>query len=174
MATEMAAQGSKDAAAEFVLSRVFDAPRDLVWKAHTDRERLAQWWGPKGFTMGIIKLDFHPGGVFHYSMRTPTGQELWGRFVYREIVKPERIAFVLSFSDQHGGVTRNPWSPTWPLEVLNIQTFSEHDGKTTLTLRGVPINAADIERETFEAGHASMQQGFKGTLDQLADYLAKA
>ncbi len=159
---------------EFVIARVFDAPRELVWKAWTESERLAQWWGPKGFTMGVCKLDLRPGGVFHYSMRTPDGREMWGKFVYREIVKPERIVFINSFADAKGDVVRNPWNANWPLEVLNTQSVSEHEGKTTLTLRGAPLNATEAERKTFEAGRKSMQQGFAGTLDQLAEYLAKA
>jgi len=90
----------------------------------------------------------------------------------REIVRPERIVFVNSFSDENGGVTRHPMSPTWPLEVLNTQTFTEHQGKTSVTLRGGPINATESERKTFRDGHQSMQQGFSGTFDQLAAYLA--
>jgi len=159
---------------EFVVTRVFDAPRDLVWRAHSESERLAQWWGPKGFRLHSVKLDFRPGGVFHYGMRSPDGHDIWGRIVYREIVAPERIVFVLSFSDQEGRVTRNPWSPIWPLEVLNTLTFTEQRGKTTLTLRGRPINATGEECKDFEAGFASMEQGFGGTYDQLADYLASA
>jgi uncharacterized protein YndB with AHSA1/START domain len=161
-------------ASDFVITRVFDAPRDLVWKAFTERERLIRWWGPKGFTMQAAKLDLRPGGVFHYSMRSPDGRDMWGKFVYREIVAPERLVFINSFSDAEGNLTRHPMSPTWPLEVLNTVTLSEHDRKTTLSLRGIPINATEEERKTFEAGHQSMQQGFKGTLDQLAEYLAKA
>jgi uncharacterized protein YndB with AHSA1/START domain len=168
------ANAAQSAGREFIVTRVFDAPRELVWKACTESERLAQWWGPKGFAISVRKLDLRPGGVFHYSMRTPDGREMWGKFVYREIVKPERIVFVNSFSDEKGGVTRNPWLADWPLEVLNTQTFAEHEGKTTLTLRGGPINASEAERKTFEAGFGSMQKGFAGTFDQLAEYLASA
>jgi uncharacterized protein YndB with AHSA1/START domain len=103
---------------EFAILRVFDAPRDLVWKAFTKRERLAQWWGPKGFKILVSKLDLRPGGIFHYCMQSPDGQEMWGRFVYREIVAPERIVHINSFSDDKGGITRAPFSSTWPLEVL--------------------------------------------------------
>jgi Activator of Hsp90 ATPase homolog 1-like protein len=74
---------------EFVISRVFDAPRELVFKAQSESERLERWWWAKGFTTRVIKLDFRPGGVFHYSMRTPDDHEMWGKFVYREIVAPE-------------------------------------------------------------------------------------
>ena len=166
----------KSSAQDFVFSRVFDAPRELVWKAWTEPGRLEQWWGPKGFTLQVAKFDLRPGGEFHYSTSGPAGLpmtgKMWGKFVYREIVRPEKIVFVNSFSDESGGITRHPMSPTWPLEVLNTQTFSEHQGKTTVTLRGGPINATELERSTFVLGHTPMQVGFAGTFDQLAAYLA--
>ncbi len=168
----MSAEGS--AGREFVITRVFDAPRELVFKAWTESERLARWWGPKGFTWVSAKLDLRPGGVFHYCMRSPDGREMWGKFVYREILAPERIVFVNSFSDEEGNTVRAPFSSDWPLEVLNTLTLAEHEGRTMLTLRGYPINATESERKAFEAGYESMKQGFKGTLDQLAHYLAKA
>ncbi len=158
---------------EFAISRVFDAPRERVWKAFTEVERLIQWWGPKGFTMDTAKLDLRPGGMFHYCMRAPNGLEMWGKFVYREVAAPEKLVFVNSFSDEKGDSTRNPFSPAWPIEVLNTMTLSERDGKTTLTLSGGPINATEEERKTFDASHDSMRQGFGGTFDQLAEYLAK-
>jgi uncharacterized protein YndB with AHSA1/START domain len=158
---------------ELVLTRVFDAPRELVFKAWTEPERLARWWGPKSFTMLVSKLDLRPGGVFHYCMRSPDGREMWGKFVYREIVAPERLVFINSFSDEQGGMSRNPWMPTWPLEVLNTLTFTEQEGKTTLVLHGIPLNATEEERKTFEAGREGMRQGFAGTLGELANYLKK-
>lgn len=156
---------------EFVITREFDAPRDLVWRAHTEVERLKVWWGPKGFTMLTARLDLRPGGMFHYGMKSADGHVMWGKFIYREIVPQERLVFVVSFSDEKGGTTRHFLSPTWPLEVLNNLTLSERGGKTTLTLRGGPINASAEERKTFHDGFASMRQGFKGTLDQLEEYL---
>src|SRR5262249_17565198 len=120
----------------------------------------------------VIKLDFRPGGVFHYCMRTPDGHEMWGKFVYREILAPERIVFINSFADKEGNTIQAPFSPTWPLEVLNTLTFSEHAGKTTLTIRSIPYKATKEERETFETGLDSMRQGFNGSLERLSDYLA--
>ena len=157
----------------FVISRVFDAPRDLAWKAHSELEGLKQRWGPKGFTWVTGTLDFRPGGIFHYCLRSPNGQEMWGRFVYREIVPLERIVSVTSFSDSEGGMTRHFLSPEWPLEMLNTATFTESGGKTTLTIRSVAINATYRERRIFEEGFASMEGGFTGTFDQLAAYLAR-
>jgi uncharacterized protein YndB with AHSA1/START domain len=159
---------------DFVITRELDAPRDLVFKAWTEPERLAQWWGPKGVTMVSTKVDLRPGGIFHYGMRGPDGREMWGKFVYREIVPPERMVFIVSFSDEDGGVTRHPMAPAWPLEMINTLTLTEHDGKTTLTLRGAPYAATEEERATFKDGHKSMQQGFTGTFDQLAEYLARS
>jgi uncharacterized protein YndB with AHSA1/START domain len=158
----------------FTITRVYDAPRELVWQVWTDPKHLTQWWGPKGLTMTSCKVDLKPGGKFHYGIRTPDGPEMWGKFVYREIVPPERLVLVVSFSDAEGGITRHPMSATWPLEVLNTMTLSENNGKTTMKLEGVPINATEEERKTFKEGFSSMQQGFKGTLDQLEEYLAKA
>ena len=159
---------------EFVISRTFNAPRALVWKAWSEAERLAQWWGPKGCKIRVVKLEFRPGGTFHYAMQFKPGHEMWGRFIYREIAAPERIVFVNSFSDVKGGIMRAPFKDTWPLEVLNTVTFTEQGGKTTMTLRGAPIKATAEELEAFAGMFASMQQGFGGTFDQLAAYLARA
>jgi uncharacterized protein YndB with AHSA1/START domain len=159
---------------EFVVTRVFDAPRDLVFRAGTEADRLAHWFGPKGFTMLSARLDLRPGGVFHYGMRSPDGKAMWGRWVFREVDPPGRLVFVASFSDEEGGVTRHPFAPEWPLEVLSTVTFAEHDGKTTLTMRGVPLNASAMGRKTFEGARDSMEKGWAGTLDQLTAYLARA
>ena len=170
---EHLAGGGTGTSCAFVISRMFDAPRDLVWKAYSELDALKQWWGPKGFTWVTGTLDFRPGGMFLYGMRSPNGQEMWGRFIYREIVKPERMVYVVSFSDPKGGVTRHFLSPEWPAEMLNTATFTEEGGKTTLTLHSVAINATAHERKIFEDGFESMQGGYTGTLDQLADYLAR-
>jgi uncharacterized protein YndB with AHSA1/START domain len=173
----MAAQGNPITGAEesvFEITRTLEAPRDVVWRAWTEPERLTQWWGPKGYKMLASMMELRPGGIYRYGMRAPAGQEMWGRFVYREIVPPERLEFIVSFTDADGNVTRHPMSATWPLEVLNVLTFEEREGRTAITLRGGPLNATDVERETFAAAHKSMQQGFTGAFDQLAEYLAKA
>ena len=162
---------TESAEKEFVITRAFDAPRERVWKVWTEAERLKHWWGPKGFTVRVAKMDFRPGGVYHYCLRSPDGRDMWGKFVYREIVTPERIVFVNSFSDEKGGLTHHPMSPTWPLETLSTITFTEQEGKTKITVQWVPINATEEERKTFEDGRQSMQQGWTGTMDQLAAYL---
>lgn len=95
-----------------------------------------------------------------------------GPWVFHEIVAPERLAIVVSFSDKDGGVTPHPFTPTWPKEMLGTSTFTAQGGKTLLTTRTVAFNATDDERKAFEAGFDGMEQGFTGTFDQLDVYLA--
>jgi len=156
----------------FVISRSFDASRTLLWKALTEPERMAKWWGPKGFPVAAAKMDFRPGGRYLYGMKTPDGGTMWGRFIYREIKEPSRIVLVNSFSDESGGVTRHPMSLTWPLEMLSVFSLTAEGERTRLTIRWLPINATDEERATFTGAMESMKQGWGGTLDQLAEYLA--
>ncbi len=159
----------------FVMSRVFDAPRDLVWQCFTDPERMKEWWGPKGCTVVAAKMDLRVGGTYHYGMKMPDGNVMWGKFVYREITPPERLVFINSFSDERGGLTRHPMSPNWPLELRSIFMFDElPGGKTKFTLYWSTYNATKEEQQTFDAGHSSMTQGWGGTLDSLAAYLARA
>jgi uncharacterized protein YndB with AHSA1/START domain len=158
----------------FVISRVFDAPREHVWKAWTEGAQLKQWWGPAGFKVHTCKVDLRPGGVFLYGMTTPDGKDMWGRFVYREIQAPKKLVFIVSFSDPQGGVTRHPWSANWPLHTLSTVTFEEQGRKTKVTVQWVPHDATEVERKTFDEGRDSMKQGWGGTMDQFADYLKKA
>ena len=160
---------------EFVVERVFEAPRKLVWQAWTEPERLARWWGPKGCTIRVVKHELREGGIFHYAMSFKPGHDMWGRFIYREIAPPERLVFVNSFSDPEGGITRAPYpqlGDDWPLEILNRLTLTEDGGKTKLTLRGSPINATETGRKAYASMFGSMQQGFAGTFDKLAEHLA--
>jgi uncharacterized protein YndB with AHSA1/START domain len=159
---------------ELTITRTFDAPRELVFKAFAEAERLARWWGPKGCAVQVSKLDFRPGGVFHYRMAFSGGPDMWGRFTYREIVPPERIVWVNAFSDSDGNLTRAPFGDTIPLEILNTVTLAEHDGKTVLTLRSAPVNATAEEVATFEGMLDSMREGWGGTWDKLDAYLAQA
>jgi uncharacterized protein YndB with AHSA1/START domain len=163
-----------DEGAGFRISRRFDAPREQVWKALTVPERMARWWGPKGLPVLAAKMDLRPGGSYHYGLRTPDGQAMWGRFDYCDIEEPWRIVLISAFSNESGGVTRHPMSASWPLETLSIFQIAEEDGRATLTIRAWPINASKEERATFAGASASLTQGWSGTLDQLADFLVSA
>jgi uncharacterized protein YndB with AHSA1/START domain len=169
--TAIAHPTEKPVQREFVISRVFDAPRELVFQTWTDSKHM-EWWGPKGVTIHHAKLELKPGGVFHYCMRTPDGHDMWGKWVIREVVTPERLVFVNSFSDEAGGLTRHPLSPSWPLETLSTITFEPQGGKTLLAIRWLPLNPTEAEHKTFDEGHESMKNGWTGTLDRLTEYLA--
>jgi uncharacterized protein YndB with AHSA1/START domain len=159
------------AATEFTFSRTFDASRQQVWNAFTQPEHLKHWWGPKVCSIEIARFEFHPNGIFLYSMKMPGGPPMWGRFIYREISAPSRLIFLNSFSDENGGLARNPWMSRFPLETLNTIVFTEENGKTTLTLTGGPINCTDDERNLYLANIDNMREGFGGSFDVLAAYL---
>ena len=158
-----------------MISRTFNAPRDLVWKCFTDPERMKEWWGPKGFKVIASKMDLRPGGSYHYGLQSPDGQSVWGKFAYREIVPPEKLVLINSFSDEKGGTTRHPWNESWPLQMLSTFTFEDlPGGKTKFTVRWAPYNATEAEVQTFDSNRNSMTQGWSGTFEQLDGYLAKA
>lgn len=160
--------------APFVISREFAAPLARVWQAWTERDQFMQWFAPKGVTTRHAEMDFRPGGKLHFCQVTPDGKEMWGKAVYREIIPPKKIVWVHSFSDPAGGLTRHPFSPTWPLQMLTAASFSETQGKTTVTIQWQPLEATAEEIKTFDAARGSMVHGWSGTFDQLAVHLAPA
>lgn len=168
---EELAKGGAQSDRDFVISRVFDAPREMVFRAWTEPQQIEKWFGPKGCSVGLLEFDLRPHGLCHYRIRTPDAGEMYGKWVFREIVPPERMVFVNSFSDEKAGITRHPFAADWPLETLTTVTFVEDRGKTTLTLRWRPIRATGNERKVFANNHPSMQNGWTGTLDQLTAYI---
>lgn len=160
---------------DFVISRVFDAPRDLVWACFTDPERMKHWWGPKGFTADRGTMTLRPGGMYHYRLTAANGFEMWGRMTYREIAPKDRIVCVSAFSDEKGGLARHALAPEWPVEILVTLTFDDAGpGQTRLTVVSTPLDATADEERVFVAGHDSMKQGWGGTLDKLTAHLAQA
>lgn len=145
------------AARELVITRAFDAPRALVFKTWTKPEHLVRWWGPRGYTTPSCKMDVRPGGAWRTCMRSPEGTLHWLRCVYREVVEPERLAFTWAWEDADGKC-----KPAH--ETLVTVTFAEQDGKTRLV-----VHQAVFESDTARDMH---HQGWSGSLDRLADYLA--
>jgi uncharacterized protein YndB with AHSA1/START domain len=161
--------------ADFVIERIFDAPRGLVWKCFAEPERMKEWFGPKGSVIVSATMDFRVGGTYLGAMRGPDGRVMWAKFVYREIAASERLVWVHSFSDEAGCLTRHPLSPTWPLELLTIVTLKDAPGrKTKITLRWSPLNATAEEIKTFDAARDGMTQGWSGSFERLVAYLTNA
>jgi uncharacterized protein YndB with AHSA1/START domain len=159
---------------DFVISRVFDGPRDRLWWTLTDIEAMKHWWPPVGFTMFTGNLDLRAGGSFHGGIKSFEGYKMWGKFVYQEIVPPVRLVFINSFSNAAGEIARHPIMPTWPLETLATLILDEEaDGKTKVTVRWVPHNASDLERKTFDAGHVGLKATWNGIFDRIASHIAK-
>ena len=147
---------AKAAERELVITRVFDAPPRLVFKAWTEPERLVRWWGPQGFTLPSWEMDVRPGGAFRFRMRGPDGTDHWLQGVYQEIVEPERLVCTWTWVDAEGKPGH---------ETLLTVHFAEQGGKTKLTL-----HQAVFESVTSRDGH---QDGWTSSLDRLAAWLAK-
>jgi uncharacterized protein YndB with AHSA1/START domain len=144
---------------ELVLKRVFDAPRELVFKVWTDPKHVARWWGPHRFTNPVCELDLRPGGAILIHMRGPDGTVYPMTGVYQEIIRPERLVFTSSALDSDG----NPM-----FEILTTVTFAEEGGKTKQILR-----ARVIKRTAQAAPYlAGMEAGWTQSLERLAAYIA--
>ena len=150
-----------------VITRIFDAPRALVWKAWTDPKELMKWHGPNGYTSPTYTIDLRVGGRYHGCMRSAEGQEHWSTGVYKEIVPMRKIVCTDSFADEKGNVisAKQLGLPgEWPMELLVTVTFEDHEGnKTKLTIRheGMPTDIGDMA-----------SAGWNESLDKLAAVLS--
>jgi uncharacterized protein YndB with AHSA1/START domain len=147
---------------EIVISRVFDAPRELVWEVWTNPNHVVNWWGPNGFTTTIHEMDVRPGGKWHHTMHGPDGTDYPNKSVFKEVVKPERLVF------SHGGGKEGGkgahFEASWTFETVA-------GGKTKVTARMVFPTAADRDHVVKEY---KAIEGGQQTLGRLAEYLAKA
>ena len=127
---------------EIVITRIFDASKELVWKTWTDPERLKLWWGPKDFTGPFAKIDLRVGGILLLCMRGPDGRDYWSTGIFREIVSLERIVCSDSFADEKGNVVPSSHygMSDFPLETEWTLTFEDYQGKTRFTIKhsGIP------------------------------------
>lgn len=119
------------------ISRIINAPRDLVFKAWTDPEHLKHWFAPRGCSIHFTQIDVQPGGGFHSCIRTPDLKDCWCKGTYLEIVAPERIVFSMAVSDEHGNLITPEeagMAPDWPQETIVTVTFTAEGEKTKFTL----------------------------------------
>ncbi|UVI29209.1 SRPBCC domain-containing protein [Paenibacillus spongiae] len=151
-----------------VLERVFDAPRDLVFKMFKEPEHLKRWWGPRGWELSVCTVDFRPGGVWHYCMKCIDqnqgqffGMESWGKGVYKEIVEPEKIVYTDYFSDAEGNTNDDMPSTECTLEFIDL------GGKTKLVNRAEYVSAEAL-KTVMDMG---MLQGITETWDRLEECL---
>jgi uncharacterized protein YndB with AHSA1/START domain len=138
---------------DLVITRVFDAPRKLVWEAWTDPEKLKHWSAPKGFTLPVSEGDLRPGGKWRACMISPDGKELWLSGEYREIVEPSRLVFTHAWDNE-----RKPGP-----ETLVTVTLTERGNKTEMTFRQSGFDSAESRQ-----GHS---EGWNECFDLLDDLL---
>ena len=144
---------------EIVLTRIFNAPRRLVWVAMTDPKHVAQWWGPRGSTLSVCEIDFRPGGTWRFILRGSDGRDYPFKGVYHEIVPPERLVATECFDEPSLG------SPEW----LTTLTLEEHDGKTTMESK-LLYKSAEARDGHLASG---MKEGAAESFDRLEEHLAK-
>jgi len=149
---------------EVVATRTFDAPRNLVFKAWTECDRLVHWWGPKDWTLPVCEMDFRVGGSWFYCMAGPTGEQSCGRSTYEDIVVPERIVYRDAFAERDGSIIEG--MPEMRIEV----DFAETARRTTITSRTLFASAKDLEASIA----IGMESGLTETWDRLVAYLATA
>ncbi|HEX3797691.1 MAG TPA: SRPBCC domain-containing protein [Verrucomicrobiae bacterium] len=159
---------------DFIISREFDAPRELVWKAWTDPKHMAQWWGPHQFTNPVCQMDVRPGGEYRIVMRAPDGTEYPGKGIFHEVVKPERLVMTMDHSELppawHDLVNpeRDKTKPPQLDSVMTI-TFESIGGKTKLTVRS-RFESMAIRDAMKKMG---MTEGWSQSLERLTDLLKK-
>ena len=160
MAEQKSSHAENTSDREIVITRVFDAPRELVWEAWTDPAQVVQWWGPRGFTTTVHEMDVRPGGIWRHTMHGPDGTDYPNESVFIEVVKPERIVF--SHAGGKKGDAGAQFQSTW--------TFEAQGEKTKLTVRMVFATAAarDHVVKTYQA-----IEGGNQTLGRLVEHLAK-
>ncbi len=157
---------------DLVITRIFDAPRQLVWKAWSKPEMLMKWWGPKDFTCPAARIDFRVGGKYHVAMHGPKGsdfdKDLWSTGIYKEIMPIEKIVATDSFADEKGNIVPSIHygMAGFPLEMLVTVTFEDYEGtKTKMTLIHSGIE------NISEADRNNMEQGWNQSFDKLAGIL---
>lgn len=172
----LAALASDTAAATeevFICTRELAAPPERVFAAWTEPDRLLQWFGPVGMQLENLRFDLRPGGEYHYAMHAADGSfTMYGLWRFVEIVRPVRLVIEQSFADAEGRRTPPPFPGDWPASWTTTVTFAPRDGRTRLTLRSSPAGATAAQRRFFRDMHASMQNGWGGTLDALGRHLA--
>lgn len=146
-----------------ILSKVYDAPKELVFSMFKNPEHLAKWWGPATWPATIRSFDFRPGGIWHYYMTGPDGTKAWGKATFQEIDEPNSISFIDVFSDEEGNV-----DPKLPQGTSTV-TFEEVEGGTLLKMVGEYQSAEEVEK-LVEMG---MIEGVKDTWAQLERLLAE-
>lgn len=142
---------------EILITREFDAPRDLVFKAMTDPKLISRWWGPRKYATVVDKMDVRPGGAWRFIMREPDGKESGFRGEYREVVPPERI--VQTFE----------WEPMTGHISVDTATLTERDGRTLLTVRSLFASKEDRDGMV----QSGMETGLRETHDRFAELLVE-
>ena len=157
--------------AEYILERVFDASRALVWRAWTDPKLLARWYGPRVDTI-IHKFELKPGGVWLNEMRMGDKSDL-SKSTFAEVIPEERLVWRQSSTDSDWNVISNPMMPDWPRTVLTTVTFADNGQQTRVKLVWEPFEATEAEIACFAGAIANMGKGWESGFGIIEEILAE-
>ncbi len=146
---------------ELITTRKFNAPRKLVFEAHTDCKHLMNWWGPREWPLSYCKMDFRVGGKWHYCMKGPEGMESWGMALYKEIKAPEKLYYEDCFSDKDGNINKE-------MPLTMIKTHFEEVGGTTIVRSSAVYRTKEDLQKLLDMG---MIGGLEETMDRLDEYM---
>jgi len=169
-------ENAKSADREFTITRVFDAPRELVYRAWTEPKQMGHWWGPHNFTNPVCEMDVRPGGAYRIVMRGPDGVDYPIKGVYREVVRPERLVATVDVSEHPAEwqdlvmPNRAKDDPNPAGSILQTVTFEDQKGRTRVTIR-MQFESAAIRDAFVKTG---MNEGWSESLDRLAGVLSHA
>ncbi len=156
---------------EFVLDRVFNAPRELVWKAWTDPTHVQRWYGP-GVETVIHEYNLSPGGEWRNEMKMSAGS-MYQKFLFKEINAPEQLIWHQSGTDENWNVAANPMMPDWPRMLLITVSFTQMDEKTSVRISQIPMEATEAEIACFTQMKDMMSSGWGKGYEVIDDILTE-
>jgi uncharacterized protein YndB with AHSA1/START domain len=155
----------------FQISHEFNAGREFLYTVWTNYKHVKNWMAAPGCSIRFTRCDIRPGRTAHYCLTGSDGKEIWGKVIYRQMIKPKYVEYVQYFSNEAEGIVRHPLISTWPMEILTTINFSEREFKTNVSVNWTPINARPEDIATFNGAHQQMEQGWNGTFLQIDTYL---
>lgn len=154
---------SKVEGLELFMERSFDAPKELVFSTYTEPDHIVHWWGPTGWDTSVKRMEVKPDGVWHYCMRSPEGQESWGKAIYHEVDPPDRLVYTDSFSDEDGNEVEE-------MPTMLIATEFSSEGKGCKVISSTKF---DSQEELQKVIDMQAVEGMAQTYDRLETYLSE-
>lgn len=156
----------------FNITEEFPVSTQRMFELWTEPRHLQRWFGPIGMTLEAHTLDLRPQGQYHFGLKAPSGQVMWGRWDFLAVQAGQKLRWLHAFSDAQGTLTRHPMVPNWPLQLDTTVTFEPSPVGCVLSLSWMPHQASEAEQAVFDVSHPGMRMGWQGSFSQLRSYAA--